>query len=419
MNWLLIFTSFLLHLGIPLPDLTPQILESTLDFAKEIQEIPDKKDPSQISVVWEGTFMDLFAMSYVNRIMTAEMAKISTLKVTCVGPHNLKKEEAHLAELQEMLPRLKHVSPPDAQVTVRHAWPPNWSPPPIGKWVLIQPWEFGVLPEEWVKKLPAVDEVWVPTHFVKRQYVDSGVPAKKIFVIPNGIDPEKFHPEVKPYPISTTKKFKFLYVGGTIHRKGPDILLNAYLKAFKAEDNVTLVIKDFGAKGNYRGYGYGNQIREAQKKPNAPEIIYIGHDMELDDMIGLYTACDCFVSAYRGEGFALTVLEAMACGLPVVVTDGGATDDFVKSDFGWKIPSKVQSIGPMHGSTKLVKDGWILEPDVDALSRQMRWIVSNPDELAAKGRAASECARTEWTWKKAAELATARIVELSKTNRGS
>ena len=127
-------------------------------------------------------------------------------------------------------------------------------------------------------------------------------------------------------------------------------------------------------------------------------------------------ACDCFVSAYRGEGFALTVLEAMACELPVVVTDGGATDDFVTTDFGWKIPSKVQSIGSMHGCTKLIKDGWTLEPDVDALSRQMRWIVSNPSELAAKGRAASECARKEWTWQKAAELAAARITELAKTN---
>lgn len=389
------------------------VAELSLDSGNEIKEMERLKSP-QISVVWEGAFIDMFAMSYVNRNMTAEMTKFPNIKVTCVSPDNVRKEEAHLVELQEMLTRLSRVIPSDVQVTVRHGWPPNWNPPPKGKWVLIQPWEFGVLPEEWVKKLPAVDEVWVPTHFVKRQYVDSGVPEGKVFVIPNGVDPDKFRPNVKPYHVDTKKKFKFLYVGGTIHRKGPDILLKAYLKAFKADDDVVLVIKDFGAKGNYQGYGYGNQIREAQKKANAPEILYIDDDMELDKLISLYAACDCFVSAYRGEGFALTVLEAMACGLPVVVTDGGATDDFVKSDFGWKIPSKVQSIGPMHGFTKLVKDGWILEPDQNALSNQMRQIVSNPAQVAAKGRAASEHARKEWTWKKAAELAAARIVELSK-----
>lgn len=390
--------------------------EVLLPTSNEVKEGAQKSKPEQISVVWEGAFMDLFAMSYVNRVMTAELSKIPTLKLTCVGPYNLRKEEAHLAELQEMLTRLNHHVPTDAQITVRHAWPPNWNPPPKGKWVLMQPWEFGTLPEEWVKKLPAVDEVWVPTHFVKRQYVDSGVPEAKVFVIPNGIDPMKFHPDVKPYSLDTKKKFKFLYVGGTLERKGPDILLNAYLKAFTADDDVVLVIKDFGAKGNYKGYGYGEKIRQAQTKPNGPEIIYMDDDMELDEVIGLYTACDCFVSAYRGEGFALTVLEAMACGLPVLVTDGGATDDFVNDRFGWKIPSKVKSIGPMHGFTKLIKDGWILEPDVEALSKQMRWIVNNPSELAVKGRAASGSARKDWTWQKAAALANARIKVLTASH---
>lgn len=409
MNWLFITMSFLVSLGAALHGNDSLFSDSP----KENQEKLKETKPSQISVVWEGTFMDLFAMSYVNRAITAELSKISNLNVTCVGHNNLRREEAHLAELQEMLPRLEQRVPADVQITIRHAWPPDWKPPPKGKWVLMQPWEFGVLPEEWVKNLSAVDEVWVPTHFVKRQYVDSGVPEGKIFVIPNGIDPEKFNPEGKPYQFDTKKKFKFLYVGGTLHRKGPDILLDAYLKAFTSDDDVVLVIKDFGAKGNYQGYGYGSEIRKAQKKSNGPEIIYIDDDMELNQVIGLYTACDCFVSAYRGEGFALTVLEAMACGLPVLVTDGGATDDFVKDNFGWKIPSKMKSIGSMHGYTKLIKDGWILEPDVDALSKQMRWIASNPSELAAKGRAASESARKEWTWQKAAELAAARIKTLT------
>ena len=49
------------------------------------------------------------------------------------------------------------------------------------------------------------------------------------------------------------------------------------------------------------------------------------HDRALNDqeMAGLYAACDCLAHPYRGEGFALPVVEAMACGLPAIVTGAG------------------------------------------------------------------------------------------------
>ena len=53
-------------------------------------------------------------------------------------------------------------------------------------------------------------------------------------------------------------------------------------------------------------------------RPNAPEILHLNTDLPSDALPGLYTACDCLVHPYRGEGFGLPVLEAMACGTPVV-----------------------------------------------------------------------------------------------------
>ena len=139
-------------------------------------------------------------------------------------------------------------------VYVRHQWPPNWNAPPVGHWVVIQPWEYGALPLEWVQRInESVDEAWVPSTFVKSLYTQSGVDPGRVHVIPNGVDPKFFRPGGRKFPIPSTKGFKFLFVGGTIYRKGVDILLQAYRRAFKREEDVTLVIKDMGTRSLYEG----------------------------------------------------------------------------------------------------------------------------------------------------------------------
>ena len=97
------------------------------------------------------------------------------------------------------------------------------------------------------------------------------------------------------------------------------------------------MIKDFGGQSVYAGPTFEAKIRAAQSQPGAPEIIYLNEELPPDALPGLYAACDCLVLPYRGEGFGLPVLEAMACGRPVIVTAGGATDDFVRDDFSWRI----------------------------------------------------------------------------------
>src|SRR6185503_9965920 len=62
------------------------------------------------------------------------------------------------------------------------------------------------------------------------------------------------------------------------------------------------------------------------------------------DMAGLYQASDCYVSSYVAEGFNMPVLEAAACGVPVICTAGGPTDDFVTEEFACRIKSTLQSL---------------------------------------------------------------------------
>jgi len=364
-----------------------------------------------IAVTWEGSFLDHGSLSHVNRELVGALRSVSGVQIKCVT--NSGPVAADAATIWPQLARdVSATRASDAAITVRHAWPPNWQRPARGKLVVIQPWEFGVLPEDWVRAARDVDEFWLPSEYVRRVYIDSGVPVEKVFVVPNGVDAAKFHPQAAPMKLATEKQFKFLFVGGTIGRKGTDLLLQAYLQNFTAADDVCLVIKDFGGQSVYTGQTFETQIRAAQMLPNAPEILYLNAELPPEQLPGLYTACDCLVLPYRGEGFGLPALEAMACGLPLIVTAGGATDDFVRDDFAWRIPAVKKVFGHEVSGLKLAHAGWLLEPDLGALGQHLRHVFKHPAEARERGQLASRHAHQFFTWKNSAAIVQHRIGQL-------
>ncbi len=362
------------------------------------------------TVTWEGSQFVNHSLALVNRELTIALTKLQKCDLNLI-PYEIHQfgKEADPERFDIIEERLNNAPSKPSEFHVRHQYPPNFNPPESGYWINIQPWEFGSLPKHWIEPMQnLIDELWVPSNHVRRCYIDSGINPEKVFVIPNGVNTNAFNPQVQPMKLNTKKSFRFLFVGGTIWRKGIDILLESYVRSFTSNDDVCLVIKDMGRESFYKGQDASKVISAIQATPNTPEILYLTEDISVGKIAGLYTACDCLVHPYRGEGFGLPVAESMACGLPVLVTRGGATDDFCTSETGYQIPAKVV----YFTKKEFVGQGWVLDPDRIELSKLMKYVFENQGEARLKGLKASEYIRKNLSWEKAADMIIERFSAL-------
>ncbi len=150
-------------------------------------------------------------------------------------------------------------------------------------------------------------------------------------VIPNGIDLEKFNPKVpkikKFLDKETERKINILFVGRIEERKGLIYLLKAFNILQKKFSNLRLIIVGDGP--------LRNECEEYVRTNNLKEVIFEGQIV--DKIASYYATADIFVSpAIFGESFGLVLLEAMACGTPLVAFANQGYKSFLKGKAGEK-----------------------------------------------------------------------------------
>ena len=169
--------------------------------------------------------------------------------------------------------------------------------------------ETSKVPAGWVDCLNRLcDLVVVPSEFCKRTFIASGV-KKHIEVVPLGIDLNNYAEIKRP----DREPFTFLTLANMDERKNFKLALAAFYEEFKGDKSVRLIIKT--RKGSPVEFIPCNNI----------EIIE--DDYTAEQMSDLYASADCFIYPSRGEGFGLPPREAMATGLPVILTRWSALED--------------------------------------------------------------------------------------------
>ncbi len=216
---------------------------------------------------------------------------------------------------------------------------------------------------------------------------------KNIFLIPNGVNLKEF--ENLPqrewienlYPELRGKKV-ILFLGRIHPTKGLDILAKAFGNILRGRNNIQLVIA--GPDNN----GYKNKIVEILKNENAIISTTFTGMLTGNHKLATLSRADIFVLPSYSEGFSMSILEAMVCGIPVVITTG--------CNF-----SEVEKIGA----------GRVVNADVDSLSKALMEFLDNTELCKKAGNRGRKLVMEKYTWDKVADKMIMAYKEILTTHK--
>ncbi len=170
----------------------------------------------------------------------------------------------------------------------------------------------------------------LPSARISPVYFSNQYPASSWQYLPNILGEAFLRANVAAARPEADRPFVFLCVARLSPQKGIDLLLEAFAEAFCGAQNVRLrLVGDGPLLASLEHLGARLGI--------APQIDFVG-DLSADGVRAEMEAADAFALASRFETFGVVVIEALACGLPVVSTASGGPDHLIDASNGLLVP---------------------------------------------------------------------------------
>lgn len=245
--------------------------------------------------------------------------------------------------------------------------------------------ETTKIPPDWAKICnKTLDILIVPSKENKKVFKNCGIDIP-IKVIPLWVDNC-----YKYYDRPKRKIFTFLFVGGVDdhNRKGWYELQKAFKQEFKKEKDVKLIFKCLFINIHNE---MALQIMEDDR------ISFIKGKFKNQELYELYKQVDCFMFPTHGEGFGLPPLEAMATGLPTIVTDWMGCKEFVDDKICY--PLKVKKLEEALFPDTYGDVGDWAYINIKELRKQMRYVYEHQKEAKQKGKLAAKVVNKRYRFK--------------------
>ena len=227
----------------------------------------------------------------------------------------------------------------------------------------------------YVEEFKYADYFLSPSEWVKKSLLLCGIPKDKILYLPHGVDINKYRPVNKIRKESDV--LRFLFVGRVEGAKGIHYLFETFRQL--ADQEIELIVV---------GNTYSWREEVAHYSPN---IKVIGL-LRSSEMPKIYQMADVFILSSLWEGSSLSLLEAMAAGLPVIASEHSCAPDIITSGI----------------------EGFVYNPyDIEGLKSHILWFLNNKDKIKEMGIAARNKVEN-YTWEEYYKNVS-RIVTLIKS----
>ena len=248
--------------------------------------------------------------------------------------------------------------------------------------VLTMSWGFDLMDD--VHKSKWME--WVTRYTLKRSaFFTSDANVTRDMAVTYGMDPEKtivfpWGVDLEHFKLSTSKRenvetFTLFCNRSWEIRYGVDVLARAFVKIAQQNEYVDLILLGGGSQGN--------QIRQILNNGGVLDRVTLGGQISQTDLPRWYHMADVYVSPSHVDGSSVSLMEALACGLPCLVSDIPANKEWiVENENGW-----------------LFRDG-----DVNELAEKILAAIAQREKLLEIGRASRRSAEMRADWKKNAEV---------------
>lgn len=160
----------------------------------------------------------------------------------------------------------------------------------------------------YVSSMKRSDRVKADSMHSKKELVGWGVNSGKVVVIPIGVDLSRFCPAGTA---RASDRFRLLYVGRLARGKRVDNLIRA-MAMMKGKPVILTIIG---------GGPERERLETLAKELDVMDMVTFAGRVPDEELPDYYRACDAWVTASEHEGFCVPIVEAMACGKPVIVPD--------------------------------------------------------------------------------------------------